>query len=905
MPPPIAMLVDYYRDFYKVIRYDPEKVDWPPNLIKLSVNVTLIHHKNGRTQQELLEIAKRHEEGAAAVDDAATFEPDTKRPRLFKQAKTLDNVFAADCVLQGENTTVSPRRVLIEGAPGIGKTVLAKEIAFLWSKGKLLREVTVLFLLFLRDPKLWEVTTVKELVQYLLIDIVHGDENVVNYTQIFLHSKTFQMAFVFDGLDEFPQDKNPFILKVIFGQVFPKAIIVCTSRPVASLCLHDHVDRRIEILGFTKEEREKYITLSLLDSPDKKEQLEKYLKDNPMIDDLCHIPLHLAILMFLYKQGILPETLTELNELFICHSIYRNLKRAHGHDTVNTVIKLTNLPLKEQNVINKLSKLAYLGKLSHCLVFTSDEIKQICPEIFDMPEAANGFGLLKAVSHYPKTGAGTTTSFIFLHLTMQEFLAAVHVSKLSVNEQLTLLDQTFWNGLFQYMWIMYIGTVGINSRAFVRFIDSYFEDSVFWYDDELDEIKCLHLFQCYTEAKAVEMPNIISSLFKNGVITFHNVSFFQHNFLSVMSFLSKSNLQCKALTFNQCRVFGKNIMSTLKWFVINNTDKISTLKYINLCNNHSHTSSWIVFCVVIKYSLVEDLTLCGAFGAEEYFKEINESVQCNTTLKSLTLCATALSDVERIKDILMETNSSVNVLNISIRTITPGKLNMSDNVLISTKMKRVDDDTRVLTLNVLHENVLNNSNSETLDVSFQTIKDHEMFYIIFGLQYNTTIKVLNVSHNQFTDNGVTAIRDYMFNSSVITELNISSNDISIKPIAEILVRNSSLLKLDISNTCINDNEAEIICGALKVNKTLQELNISRGHISPAGGHFIAEGLCENTSLQKLDISTNKILDDGAIAICNCLKTNSNLQELNLSFNKITNRGVKEIKQLKGALVCVN
>jgi len=81
-----------------------------------------------------------------------------------------------------------------------------------------------------------------------------------------------------------------------------------------------------------------------------------------------------------------------------------------------------NLPEKDYNVICKLCKLAHEGVISYQLVFTSDEIMQKCPEISDIPDAVNGFGLLEAVPHYSTTGAGTTTSYSFLHFTMQDYI---------------------------------------------------------------------------------------------------------------------------------------------------------------------------------------------------------------------------------------------------------------------------------------------------------------------------------------------------------------------------------------------------------------------------------------------------------------------------------------------------
>ena len=90
-------------------------------------------------------------------------------------------------------------------------------------------------------------------------------------------------------------------------------------------CLHDKVDRRVEILGFAQEERDKYISESL-DSTEQKRQLQDYLKCQPIINGLIYVPLHLAILLYLFKaQSKLPETLTEMNESFIIYTIYRSL----------------------------------------------------------------------------------------------------------------------------------------------------------------------------------------------------------------------------------------------------------------------------------------------------------------------------------------------------------------------------------------------------------------------------------------------------------------------------------------------------------------------------------------------------------------------------------------------------
>ena len=164
-----------------------------------------------------------------------------------------------------------------------------------------------------------------------------------------------------------------------------------------------------------------------------------------------------------------------MNESFILHTVYRHMEK---HDLpTSCVVKLDKFPKTVYDVIYKVSKLAFVGLHKNQLVFTFNEIKQVCPEVDTTPGALNGFGLLQAVQHYPIKGAGTTVSFNFLHLTMQEFLAAWYISHCPVEQQLQLLKQSFlnigsWNELDNSnarMWQMYVGIVGVGSNAWVQF----------------------------------------------------------------------------------------------------------------------------------------------------------------------------------------------------------------------------------------------------------------------------------------------------------------------------------------------------------------------------------------------------------------------------------------------------
>lgn len=148
-----------------------------------------------------------------------------------------------------------------------------------------------------------------------------------------------------------------------------------TSRPTATLPLYRVIDRRVEILGFSKEEQEKYISLSI--ESGQKQKLDEYLIKHSIINGLCFIPLHLAILLFLFQVDSLPDTLTDMNEYFVLHTIYRQLNKI-STDNKHVMKSLKDLPTEVYQFVQNLFELAYKGLEKNQLVFSYDEIKKVC-----------------------------------------------------------------------------------------------------------------------------------------------------------------------------------------------------------------------------------------------------------------------------------------------------------------------------------------------------------------------------------------------------------------------------------------------------------------------------------------------------------------------------------------------
>ena len=817
-----------------------------------------------------------HKEGAPAIDkftSSTNQGPSAKKPRLdySRVTKNITDIFAADptdLTEPGTSSTKAPKRILIEGAPGIGKTVLAKEIAYQWATNEILTEIKIVFLLYLRDPPLQSITTTKQLVEYMSMGNL-DDEQITTFNNYLVNTKGQHLCIVMDGFDEYPNtlQKKSFIVDIINGVVLPEAMVVITARPTATVSLHDRVDRRIDILGLPKEERDKYIALTFRNSPGKKEELNKYLKQQPVINRFCFVPLHLAILLYLFQQGSLPETLTEMNESFILHTICRHLER-YGLTPSDAVNKLENVPKPVLDIVYNLSELAFKGLQENKLVFTFDEIKQNCPSIDEMIGAINGFGLLQAVKHHSFKGPGTTTSFNFLHYTMQEYLAALHVSNLPSELQSSLMKKTFWDGHYNFMWMMFVGIVGANSDIFVNFVSKgkvYKRKSEIRIADYIqnDKRKLLHLFQCYREDKSnVEIPGKISSMFKDGKVIISEVKLLPHHISSLMIFMCNSSMQWKTLMLKQCKITDAG-MNVLEQSV---SEIVSKLEYVDL--SHNDSSPWGVYCAIIRQCSVNSLTLCGDYGMTEYVNSINESLQINTNLRSL-----------KLENILKEGVKTIFMVIQTSKTLT--QLNLSRNQLSDDGAAAISDGLK------------SNGLLQELCVSQNEITDEGAKMIAEAIQVNTALQKLDISYNEISDDGAATISDGLKCNISLQELNMSYNKITnegAKMIGEAIKENKTLQKLNIHENSISDDGATAISDGLKYNISLQELNMSYNKITNEGAIMIGEAIKVNKTLQKLNIHENSISDDGATAISDGLKYNISLQELNMSYNKITNEG---------------
>ena len=464
--PLIRKETENMQKFYKNERYKcTGDDDWPSYQPDHFTSVVLLHHKEKlTTEKEVIAVATQSYRGNIEVDvshnncaqNTTQFvnSTDHEFPKRYfmtcHSTKKLEQIFnyasPQSSKIHNRFSTAS-NVILIEGAPGIGKTILSKEIAFQWANKNLLTDKMLLFLIILRDPEIKNVNSLKDFVAYAL-RMSKESRRLQIVTEYLEENAGSCITIVFDGYDEISDEirHKSFITKIINRKILKVCGLVITSRPTASMNLRKNCDCRIEILGFTEEDRIKYIKQCFRDNNDEFTQLKIYLEEHSFINSLCYIPLNMTILICLFKNFlenkycVLPNNQTEINEQFICITISRFLKRTYVDLTI-TSLEMLPAPYKKQ--LRNLSKLAFDLLCKDRIVFYNNDIKSYANW--------SDLGLLKTV----KSNHQTDVSYNFLHFSLQEFLAAYYVTSLFTWNQVTLLRKHFLDSRYLIMWVMY------------------------------------------------------------------------------------------------------------------------------------------------------------------------------------------------------------------------------------------------------------------------------------------------------------------------------------------------------------------------------------------------------------------------------------------------------------------
>ena len=724
----VSQLSSNVKAVYKATRFSVAKDTWPPDQPKEYTPLVLLHHEDEQSITQVTMITKALYTGAVSdVISATSSEPIAKRHWLHSHDK-LGEALKASKVTTDISEILAPlevsdkaQTILIEGAPGIGKTILLKHIAYSWAEQGMLQKHKLVLLVQLRDPTVQKMTTPEKLFQYFCKPFGSNAAKIaITCSEYFLENNGKSLILLLDGYDEMPEELtgNSLIADILNRQVLPDCDLVVSSRPHASLLLRKQASLLVDILGFSEEQRKHYIEHSLNDQTQIK-QLNTYLDQHNIISSLCYLPFNILLLLFLYKQGFLPNNATELYSIFICLTIRRNLTK-YGITIKQPFTDINNLPEPYGKFIQQLSKLSLQALNKNQLIFTLDEIKQFCPQVESTPGALNAFGLLQAIEHV--SIFQSTTTFNFLHLSLQEFLAANYITTLTADEELSILEEYFWQGSHSNMFTIYITLTKGQRSSFRKFLTGG-DDTVAIHSKFLeDKLKSIHLYRCFNEASGDDhMCRTIERKFSNGIIDFMRAILSTNDIENIAIFLSCSNIkQWKTFNLWNCNIRDAELR-ILHRILLSST---ITIEVLWLTNNNLPSSSdgclsdIVINCRVRALGVSSNKTIGQT---EEFFPTILSS----SSLEELW-----------IDDINLSSRAAIMIFTALKEKKTKLKrLSMADN--------DVTDDA----CDVIAETLQVNSTLEYLNIHGNKINKEALQLILNSLRQNNTLTELWVPSN--------------------------------------------------------------------------------------------------------------------------------------------------------------
>ena len=799
-----------------LVKSSTEKDPWPPFHAESFTSLALVHQKIKQLQ------VKEDTTKAARIRIKGEIH---KIPELTSSIK-LDNIHQIFTPITSDDQC--PMSILIEGHPGIGKTTLAKEICLQWANNKLLASDKVVLLLMLRDPNIQKITSIEELVKYTIPS--HFIQPVLSYLQI---TSGTGITFIIDGFDELSNElrHSSFFQELIEGDTLPNARVVVTSRPSASGCLHQHVHRRIEVLGFEKSSKEQYVSEALKGSPDKLQTLTKHFQQYPNIDAICYVPLNMTIIVFLCLLGSLPPTTTEMFANFILHTVCRHLKRTGKIVGDKPINKMEDLPQPVQQALQQLEKVAFDALEEDKIIFTVNDLPEMCR---DDPTC---YGLLQSVQCYCSDEIGiTTNSLNFLHLGIQEYFAAKYVATLPDDKVYPLLVESFLvdNNKLPFifkqdkvvrlsnMWIFFCGITKGQSSSFKKYLSTnsthllpsttpgVIHDKIpigsavtISQDIMKDTRKVLYLFQCFQEAQDDTMCDILSKSVDNNQ-TGRSVINFMHQYLipvevtSLGFFLSRTHKKLDKLNLRNCYI-GDHGINILHQYLCG--DKANELKIeeIFLSVNDLTVASSPLISDLITY--LQPHTLSLWYNNITRVGDICHAVINTTTVKQLDISRNGLTSLEAPA--------------VSDMMTCLEELYISNNDL--------GDDGAV----ILADGIKKNNTLKSLEIGDNDIRDRGAIAIANSLTHNTTMKVLGINGNPISRDGAIAIAKAITNNKTLKKLYLSGDDTLDEESAMIIMKsmynNNSINELHLPETLEDNDNLKI--EVENINETRSNFNM--------------------------------------------------------------------------------
>ncbi|XP_015772730.1 PREDICTED: protein NLRC3-like isoform X4 [Acropora digitifera] len=651
------------------------------------------------------------------------------------------------------------KKILIVGRPGIGKTLFLTKWIRDWSSDKAFNgELHFKFAFFL---KFREFNSQGELsLRRLLSSSEYSETDLSDQVWNDICENPERVLIFFDGLDESLdrssvaeashcnnlQKQMPLsalFYNIVEGNLLRGASVLTTTRPGAvEEVTNLPFDKTIEILGFASEQVEEYVEkfvkVAAQDVVDAGKKIWEHIKTNMNLFSLCYIPVNcliicsclLQVLKFHGEKALtgvgLPTKLTEIYQIcvklfFLRHNEHRN------KDLLQKDINSKHLPPEVEEKIRPLAKLAFDG-LAHVkkrLIFGEKEV----------PEDLADIALFHRLEDSKPNPFRSEAQYCFIHLTMQEFLAAKHITETMKGEELrTFVADHIKNGEWQLVLQFVAGLLGEQSiDIFTDLLPKTTEkkdESVLMFDYSLKgrTVTCWPTKSekdlALTLLKCIHETNVSGSVVESKL----------------------EEIGFNAVDFSYCRLAPADCTA-----VVHFIKHIQQISLINLSFNN-----------------------IGSLGCVEIVKLFDNT---NCQLRGLNLRYNNMDDegVEKLSDVLV--NSQLSSLNLGENNITDEGVKQLSNVLVNSQLSSLslgdnnigDEGVKQLS-NALVKSQLSSLNLWDNNITDEGVKQ------LSNVLVKSQLSSLVIGQNYITDEGVRQLSNVLVNSNTLRRLNLNWND---------------------------------------------------------------------------------------------------------------------------------
>ena len=528
-----------------------DTMSWPPVKKTQYINLALI-----RTEQTIdfyKDYVRQTVRGS--IDDIMKDKDDI----------TYDNVFAE--MEEGA-------RLLFEGRSGCGKTTIMNKVSQDWAKWKIFSSC-LLFLVHLRRFANRSDIDLETVLRFTPVDFSEEE-----FQQIQTHIEDNQgegVVFALDGLDEYcPDMKTTYVHKLIKGQILPKSIVIVASRPAASQKYRGDATRCIEVLGFLKEQVYEYVDSYFDGYKDKYSLvlgLQTYLEHHPNVLHMCYLPLHMAMVTYLYdvERASLPQTETEIYHRFtlftLLRSIYKRDEMEIDDEEEFYFQSFNDLQPEDRGIFDCILKLAYEATVVNPQqVFSAEEVKKFnvtSRRSNDTTDSDNSLGLVVVDKYFVRYGLKEI--YTFLHITFQEFLSACHIVQLDSQAQEEIILKYGSNKSLGVVWKFYCGMTqfsGEKMRNFKHLVKQTKSEIL------------LHL-RCAHESQQVILCTHTLDSYGSKIIL-NSLSLNPADFTALGYVLTHSNVPATELAITSCNIGPEGLSALEK--AVNSSLALETLR---------------------------------------------------------------------------------------------------------------------------------------------------------------------------------------------------------------------------------------------------------------------------------------------------------------------------------------